>query len=200
MASKVKHRQATHNRLVAYSHPLRAAIFTILTERPASPSEMTRELGLERKDLPNVSHHTAKLVALDCAELVEESKKPGCLPEKLYKATERSLIETEEWEQLAEDNLALAEHLLGEFMQIQIDDYILAIKAGTLGKDENFHITRTRRVLDAEGLARGMEISERYRREMDEVERESAERRKEDGTDAVPVSSATALFVVPSNA
>jgi hypothetical protein len=45
-----------------------------------------------------------------------------------------------------------------------------------------------------------MEISERYRREMDEVERESAERRREDGTDAVPVSSATALFVVPTGA
>src|SRR3978361_2260693 len=183
MASKVKHRTATQNRLVAYAHPLRAAIFTILTERSASPAEMTRELGLERKDLSTVDYHTKKLVELDCAEVIGE-RKVGSLTEKSYKASERSLVETEEWDTLMADNPVLAEHFLGEFMQVQLDDYRLALTAGALGPDADFHITRTRRVLDAEGLAASLEAKERHRREQDEIERASAERRRARGIDA----------------
>jgi hypothetical protein len=197
MASKVKGLSTTQKRLIAYSHPLRWKIFTILTERIASPAEMTRELGLERKDLSNVDHHTKRLVELDCAELVDE-RRVGSLTEKLYKASERALVETGEWEKLLEENPALAQHLLGQFMQVQLDDYTLAISEKTLGRDENFHMSRTRRVLDAEGLIEGMEVYERCRREMDEVERRSAERRSESGTDVVHVSACLSLFAVPA--
>jgi len=43
-----------------------------------------------------------------------------------------------------------------------------------------------------------MELYERCRREMDEVERRSAERRREDGTDALHVSACLGLFAVPA--
>lgn len=190
-------RAAAENRLLAMAHPLRADVFKILTQREASPSEITHELGLPRKDLPNVSQHTRYLVKLGCAEEVGERRVKGKPPAKLYKATERSLIDTGEWEELLARDPALAEHLLGEFMQCQLDDYVLAIAAKTLGEDEDFHMTRTRRVLDAEGLQESLEIYERARNEMDEAERRSAERRREDGADAVHVSSGFALFRVP---
>lgn len=198
MPASAKSLPLTHKRLLAYAHPLREEIFTILTTRAASPAEITRELGLGRRDLPNVTHHTKYLVELDCAELVENRQIAGSLPEKLYKATDRALVDIEEWEILREQNPGLAEHLIGRFMQVQLDDYTLAVKARTIGDDENFHMSRTRRVLDGEGMKEGMAIYERCRREMDEVERRSAERRRADGTDALHVSACLGLFAVPS--
>src|SRR5215211_1123484 len=197
MPTSAKNLPVTHKRLFAYAHPLREEIFTILTTRTASPAEITRELGLGRKDLPNVTHHTKYLVELDCAELVEERHVPGSLPEKFYKATARALVDLGEWELLREENPGLAEHLIGRYMQVQLDDYLLAIKERTIGEDENFHMSRTRRVLDEEGMREGMAVYEQCRREMDEVERRAAERRSEDGTDAVHVSACLGLFAVP---
>ena len=198
MPASAKSLPLTHKRLLAYAHPLREEIFTILTTRIASPAEITRELGLERKDLPNVTHHTKYLVDLDCAELVEERTPAGSLPEKFYRATERALVDMGEWEILLTESPGLAEHVLGKVMQVQLDDYILAVKERTIGDDGNFHMSRTRRVLDAQGIKEGMEVYERCRAEMDEVERRSAERRREDGTDALHVSACLGLFEVPA--
>jgi|GEM_PF-601843 len=198
MPATAKSLPLTHKRLLAYAHPLREEIFTILTTRTASPAEITRELGLERKDLPNVTHHTKYLVELDCAELVEERQEAGSLPEKFYRATERALVDVGEWEMLREKNPGLAEHLLGKGMQVQLDDYTLAVKERTVGEDDNFHMSRTRRVLDEKGMKEGTAVYERCRAEMDEVERRSAERRREDGTDALHVSACLGLFAVPA--
>jgi DNA-binding transcriptional ArsR family regulator len=199
MASRLKHREATHNRLLAVSHPLRAAILRVLAERTASVSEVARELGLERKDVPNVSHHVKQLVKLDCAEEVGE-RRVGRQIVMLYKATVRALVATDEWEALVADSPELAEHLLGEFMQVQIDDYTTAIKAGTLGPSDNFHITSTPRILDAEGFAEAMELYEQCRDGMDAIERRAAERRSESGNDAIPVSACLSLFEMPPRA
>jgi hypothetical protein len=196
MASRIHHREATYNRLVAVSHPLRAAAFRILTERAASISEMARELDLERKDVPNVAHHVKQLVKLGCAEEVGE-RRVGQQMVTLYKATERYLIATEEWEDLVAESPELAEHLLGEFMQVQIDDYTTAVKAGTLGPRDNFHITRTPRILDAEGLAEAMELYEQCRQGMDAIEQRAAERRSESGDDALHISACLSLFQMP---
>jgi len=191
-------RKASQNRLKAMEHPLRAAIFKILTERTASPAEMTRHLKLGRKDLVNVNYHTKELVKLGCAEMVEERRNAGKPSEKFYKATERSLIETDEWDQLVADDPVLAEHLLGEFMQVQLDDYVLAWKQGTLGKDDKFHMSRTRRVVDERGLDEALELYEQAREGMDQIEQRSAERRSAEGRGAVHISSGFGLFKVPA--
>lgn len=194
---KARQRQATENRLIAMAHPLRADVFKILTQRIASPAQITRDLGLGRKDLPNVTHHTKYLVTLGCAELVEERRDAGRPTEKFYKATERALVDTGEWDQLMKEFPVLAEHLLGQFMQIQLDDYILALREKTVGQDEEFHMTQTRRILDSEGMAEALELYESARRGMDAIEQRAAERRSEDGSDAVHVSSGFALFKLP---
>lgn len=200
MAVQTQELTAAQKRLLAYAHPLREKIFTILTERSASPAEMTRELGLERKDLSNVNHHTKYLVELDCAELVDERQRPGGPPEKIYKATDRALVETEEWEKLLAENPDFAQGQLGRAMQVQLDDFLLAIGAETIGEDGDFHMSRTRRVLDREGLVESLAAKERHRREQDEIERRSAERRSEGGGDAITVSDGLSLFKVPSPA
>ena len=96
MSTKTQRRKATENRIKAMSHPLRASILRTLTERTASPAEMAREL---EEELSNVSYHTKQLVEFECAELVSTRPVRGAL-EHFYRATERHLIDTEEWEEL----------------------------------------------------------------------------------------------------
>lgn len=196
MASRAAHREATRNRLIALQHPLRTAIFRILTERAASVGEMAKELGLGRQELANVRHHTLKLVELGCAEEVGR-RQSGSHLLRIYKAAERALVETDEWDRLLEEDPLLAEHLLGEFMQVQLDDYSTAVRSGTLGQDEEFHITHTSRVVDAQGVKEGLELYERSRLEMDEIERRSAERRSTSGEDAIHLSQNLSLFKMP---
>jgi hypothetical protein len=196
MPTRTKDLSAAHKRLLGYAHPLREKIFTILTERSASPAQMTRELGLSRDKISTVDHHTKKLVELDCAELIDK-RAVGNRVEKVYKATARATVETEEWEDLLRENPAFAEYQLGRAMQVQLDDFVAAAKAETVGQNGDFHLSRTRRILDAQGLKEGLEVKERCREEMDEVERRAAERRCETGADAVYVSDGFALFEVP---
>lgn len=191
-------REASENRMLAMSHKLRADAFAILTQRAASPSEITRELGLPPAELNKVTYHVKHLVELGCAEVVGERREHGRPPATTYKATERSIIEMGEWERFKEENPQLADHLLVEAMQTQLADYSRALKAGTVGDDENFHMTSTRRVVDLKGLIDGLESKEEHRRRMDEIERESAERRAEDGSDAIPVSDFLGFFKMPS--
>jgi len=190
MSTKSQRRKATENRIKAMSHPLRASILRILVERTASPAEMARELD---EELSNVSYHTKQLVGFDCAELVSTRPVRGAL-EHFYRATERHLIDTEEWEEL--DPL-VAEGILGEIMQKMIDDFVTSAKARLIGGDKDFHLTRTPLVFDAEGLQEALEVQEKARLELLEVEARSAARMVESGEEGTNVSSNLSLFKMP---
>ena len=78
---------------------------------------MARELD---EELSNVSYHTKQLVEFECAELVSTRPVRGAL-EHFYRATERHLIDTEEWEEL---DPVMAEDLVCEIMQKILDDFV----------------------------------------------------------------------------
>lgn len=190
MSTKTQRRKATENRIRAMSHPLRASILRILTERTASPAEMARELD---EELSNVSYHTKQLVEFDCAELVSTRPVRGAL-EHFYRATERHLVDTEEWEEL--DPL-VAEDLVCEFMQKILDDFVASARAGIIGSDENFHLTRTLLVLDEQGMKEALEAHERARLEIVEIESRSAARMIESGEQGTNVSTSQGCFKMP---
>ena len=190
MATKTQRRTATQNRLVAMSHPLRADVMKVLSERTASPKEIADELG---EPIPNVSHHAKRLVQLGCAELVDKRQVRGAI-EHFYRATERPLVDTEEWDDL---HPLIAEKLVCDFMQAGIDDFVSSAKAGMVGSDERFHITRTRLVLDEEGMDEALEIQERARLELLEAQARSANRLAESDGEAMHASSWLGCFEVP---
>lgn len=193
-----KLRGASENRMLAMGHALRADAFKILTQTEATVAEVTRALGLRKEEVPKVDYHVKHLVELGCAEVVGERRVRGRRPATVYKATERSLIEGDEWEKLLDENPGLADHILRELMQVQLDDYTEALQAGTVGDDEHFHMSRTRRVLDFRGLLEALEAKEEHRNQMDEIERRSAERRFENGSDAIPISDSLACYRLPA--
>jgi len=190
MSTKTQRRKATESRIKAMSHPLRASILRMLTERTASPAEMARELD---EELSNVSYHTKQLVEFECAELVSTRPVRGAL-EHFYRATERHLIDTEEWDEL--DPL-VAEDLVCEFMQKILDDFVASARAGIIGADADFHLTRTLHVLDDEGLQEALEVHEKARLEIVEIEARSAARMVKSGEEGTNVSSSQGLFKLP---
>lgn len=190
MSTKTQRRKATENRIKAMSHPLRAAILRTLVERTASPAEMARELD---EELSNVSYHTKQLVGFECAELVSTRPVRGAL-EHFYRATERHLIDTEEWEEL---DPVIAEDLVCEFMQKILDDFVASARARIIGSDENFHLTRTPLVLDEQGMQEALEAHERARLEILEIEARSAARMVDSGENGTNVSSSQACFKMP---
>jgi DNA-binding transcriptional ArsR family regulator len=190
MSTKTQRRKATGNRIKAMSHPLRASILRMLTERTASPAEMARELD---EELSNVSYHTKQLVEFECAELVSTRPVRGAL-EHFYRATERHLIDTEEWDEL---DPIVAEDLVCEFMQKILDDFVASRRAGIVGGDRNFHLTRTLMVLDEQGMQEALEAHERARQEIAEIQARSAARVVESGEQGVSVSTSQGCFALP---
>jgi DNA-binding transcriptional ArsR family regulator len=190
MSTKAQRRKAAEHRIKAMSHPLRAAVLRILADRTASPAEMARELD---EELSNVSYHTKQLVEFECAELVSTRPVRGAL-EHFYRATERHLIETEDWDEL---DPVMAEDIVCETEQQMLDDFVASIRAGLVGGDKDFHLTRTPLVLDAQGLQEALEAHERTRLELVEIEARSATRMVESREEGIGASSSQACFKMP---
>ncbi|MGN6215942.1 MAG: hypothetical protein ACTHN7_03155, partial [Solirubrobacterales bacterium] len=128
-----------------------------------------------------------------CAELVSTRPVRGAL-EHFYRATERHLIDTDDWEAL---DPVIAEDLVCEFMQKILDDFVASARAQLIGGDKDFHLTRTPLVLDREGLQEALEAHERARLEMLEIEARSAKRILESGEKGLNVSSSQGCFKMP---
>ena len=190
MATKTQRRSATQNRLVAMSHPLRADVMRVLSERTASPKEIADELG---EPIPNVSHHAKRLVQLGCAELVDKRQVRGAI-EHFYRATERPLVDTEEWDDL---HPLIAEKIVCDVMQAGLDDFVSSAKSGMVGSDERFHLTRTRLLLDEEGMTEALEIQERARLEIMEAQERAADRAANAAAETFHVTSWLGCFEVP---
>jgi hypothetical protein len=152
------------NRVEALRHHLRRKIMAHLTnEGPSSPSKMAKAL---KERLADVNYHTKRLRDLGCAELVEEKTSPGSPPEKIYKATERYLLDTEEWEDL---DPAVKEGASGEFAQLLVDDLVAGFRAETLGTHKDFALIQNRIIVDEQGRDEAMEIEKRAMQEIQDV-------------------------------
>jgi DNA-binding transcriptional ArsR family regulator len=190
MATKTTRRTAAQNRLVAMSHPLRAQVLNVLNERVASPKEIADQLG---EPIPNVSHHAKRLVQLGCAELVDKRQVRGAI-EHFYRAIEQTYIDAEQWNEL--DPL-VAENFNCAVMQSGLDDFVSSVKAQMIGSDERFELSRTRVLLDHQGMTEALEIHERARLEITEAQARSADRIANSGEEGIHVTSWLGCFEVP---
>jgi DNA-binding transcriptional ArsR family regulator len=186
-----RQKREKRNRLKAMEHPLRARLLSLLVEHGVqSPTELARALGAELSD---VSYHVRRLKELDCAELVSTRPVRGAV-EHFYRATEPHLIDGAEWEELDQ---MMAGELVCEFMQNIVDDFVDSRRAGIVGSDRHFHITRTPLTLDEQGFQKGIEAFERFRLDMWAIEAESSQRLAAYEGTPISVSSSLVYFKVP---
>jgi DNA-binding transcriptional ArsR family regulator len=194
VATRAERRQATQNRLKAMQHPLRAEAFRLIRDRgPISPVEVAREL---EADVPTVSYHVRKLSEYNCVEEVENRPVRGVV-EHFYRATEIPEVDTEEWTELADQDVEAAEVLVDEFMQNIVDDFTASRRKGIVGRDNEFWISRSPHLLDQEGVEEALKASETYQAAMVEIAARSAARRVESEDPGIPVSSSIAFFKMP---
>jgi DNA-binding MarR family transcriptional regulator len=192
------------------SHPLRAEAFRVIRDRarkgPVSPKEVAAELEADTKE---VSHHIRELEAFNCVEEVAVRKVRGVV-ETFFRPTDKHMIDTDEWAELAEIEPEMAEFLVDEFMQSIVDDFTEVMRgvvadftgsrrADIVGLDEEFYLTRTPLLFDPEGIREALEASANYENKMLEFADRSLSRHASQGTEEVPVSSSIAFFKMPKS-
>lgn len=186
-------KEATTRLCKALSHPLRSEILTILCRRTASPSELANEL---EEPVGKVSHHIRQLVKWDCAEPVSERTVRGAT-EHFYRATTRNYVRLEDAQGM---HPAIADHYAGQVMEEILVDFLAAAEADTLKTQEDLHLTTTILVMDSEGYAEALDIEERARLELLEVEARSADRMARSKEAITRVSSSRLCFRLPAAA
>jgi DNA-binding transcriptional ArsR family regulator len=162
-----------------------------LAERVASPRELAEELG---EDLSNVSYHVRVLSELGLIELVREESVRGAVAH-YYKAVERPLLGSEEWERLSPE-VRKAISVYG--WDALIKDAGKAIEKGTFDNRSDRHLTRTSLLLDSEGFHRLSKAMDGLLEMILEEQAASAARREKTGEAPIHATAATVLFAMPN--
>jgi DNA-binding transcriptional ArsR family regulator len=128
----------------ALNHPVRAKALTILSDRIASPKEISEEIDVP---LSNVSYHVRVLDELGLVEIMEEESVRGSVAH-FYKAVERPLIDNPDWEKL---DPKVRTAFSGYIIETLMSDAARSLQAGIFDRRENRHLSRTPVLLDEKG-------------------------------------------------
>jgi DNA-binding transcriptional ArsR family regulator len=148
----------------ALNHPVRVKALTILTERIASPKEISELIEVP---LSNVSYHVRVLDELGLVEIMEEEAVRGSVAH-FYKAVERPLIDNPDWEKL---DPSVRSAFSGYVIETLMSDAAGSLAAGVFDRREDRHLSRTPLLLDKRGWRR---VSEIQAQALDKILKEQA--------------------------
>lgn len=131
----------------ALNHPIRVKALTILTERIASPKEISEQIDMP---LSNVSYHVRVLDELGLIEIMEEESVRGSVAH-FYKAVERPLIDNPDWERL---DPKVRSAFSGYVIETLMSDAAKALATGIFDSRKDRHLSRTPLLLDEKGWRR----------------------------------------------
>lgn len=175
----------------ALAHPLRIDILRILQLRVASPSEISKQLGVR---LPNVSYHTRALERMGLIELVRTRPRRGA-QEHFYRALGPVRINDNVWSQVPEVvTSAVADAAVARAVRAMS---AAASSDGFSGRDA----LAARRImtLDEQGLRELSRAGKELLARAEKIEKESARRlaKAKGEHDAVRGGLVVALFDAP---
>jgi len=194
--AKPKRRKAGNDlidsRVKGLAHHTRRKIMAhLINVGPDSPSKMAKALG---EKLMDINYHARKLEGLGCVELADERAGPGRPAEKVYRATERYLIDLSEWEAL---DWASKEAMAGEWAQLFVDDLVEGFRAETLGTHEHFALMQNRVIVDEKGREELIEFEKEAMERVNEIQARALGRLS-DEDQGLRMSVLHASFEVPS--
>lgn len=128
----------------ALNHPVRVRALTILSQRTASPKELSEQLEVP---LPNVSYHVRVLDELGLVEAVEEEPVRGALAH-FYRAVNRRAIDGSLWSSLDPEVRKAAS---GSIVERLIADAADSLGAEVFDRRQERHLSRTPLLLDEQG-------------------------------------------------
>ncbi|MGE5335802.1 MAG: ArsR/SmtB family transcription factor [Nitrososphaerota archaeon] len=174
----------------ALNHPVRVKALTILTERIASPKEISEMID---EPLTNVSYHVRVLDELGLVEIMEEESVRGSVAH-FYKAVERPLIDNPDWEKL---DPRVRGAFSGYVIETLLSDAAGSLAADVFDRREDRHLSRTPVLLDERGFARVSEIQARALDETLKEQAAAAQRLKASDAEAIRAIVGMTLFEVP---
>lgn len=157
----------------ALSHPTRTEIIAILSDRVASPSELSKMMGVE---LSSVSYHTRELLRLGCIEVVDKEQVRGATKTR-YRGTTRMLLGTNEWERLSkETRVGISINALNEVIERATN----AVEAGTFDRRTDRSLITMKLDADEEAWRKIQGIVHDAYQQISEVEEEMINRAAND--------------------
>jgi DNA-binding transcriptional ArsR family regulator len=179
---KKRQRAVDQGFVKSLAHELRAEILMILTERMASPNELSRILD---EGLSQVSYHVKVLKDYGRIKLVKTEPRRGAV-EHYYRATSDTLLPAKVWRGAKGLRTVIGGGLASDLF----DDLADAVGAQKL-TEEDSHIHRIPLLLDAEGQENVSTIIERAMQEVEREQRKSSSRVTKAKGKAVEVTAYT---------
>jgi DNA-binding transcriptional ArsR family regulator len=174
----------------ALNHPVRVKALTILTDKVASPTEISNEIGVP---LSHVSYHVRVLDELGMIEIVEEEPVRGAV-KHYYRAVQRPYLDTAEFEELSPHvRTSMAVYAF----ETLIKEAANAMAQGTFDARPELHHSRTPLLLDEEGMRKVAAIQNEALEAILEEQSASAERRSASGEEGLPAVAAMFSFETP---
>ncbi len=173
----------------ALSHPTRSQALNILSERVASPKEISDEIDI---DVSLVSHHVHKLVELDCAEEVYTKPRRGAT-EHFYRATVRHFFDADAWTAVPEGQRL---EIVNGILSLVSRDLSAGLLAGTLHADDN-HLSRTPMKVDQQGWEEVLAVLEETLERLLQIREQAAVRIAETGVEPIHASVSILQFELP---
>jgi DNA-binding transcriptional ArsR family regulator len=177
----------------ALSHPVRVKALTILSEKVASPTEISELIEMP---LGNVAYHVRVLDELGLVEVVEEEAVRGSVAH-FYKAIERGLIDNSSWKSL---DPRVRTAVSGYLLETLITDAADSLKAMLFDKRDDRHVSRTSLLLDEKGWHRVAEIHSKAHESVLKAQAAATERMKNSESEGIQATSGLLFFEVPPSA
>ncbi len=177
----------------ALAHPLRERILVVLSERTASPTELSELL---EEDFDLVAYHVRVLAKADLIELVDTDSRHGG-KQHFYKSSVRPILDTAGAERLPQ---LLRETSSVSIIPLVIGDLIESVEAKAFDSRPARSLLRMAMVVDELGMEESGEAALAYLDTLCEIQARSASRLAEKGDTGFNVQTATLVFPMPDEA
>jgi DNA-binding transcriptional ArsR family regulator len=177
-------RELVDTRLMkALSHKERVQVLSILSEREASPNELTE---LVNGGLSKISYHVKVLKDFDLIELVRTEPRRGAV-EHFYRAKHRAIFPEDVWKGIPQ---GMRKGITRDVMGDALGDIGDAVEAGTFDAREGFHLSWIPALLDAKAWAKLMKALIAFVELTMETQAEASVRLAESGEEGIPATFA----------
>jgi len=167
--------------------PAQLAALVVLIERPASKSDIARELGIR---LNKADYDVGQLEKMNLIEAVDTEVRRGQAT-TIFRAVMRPVWSSEEWGELSQDE---RERYALWVQQLLLRDIAVAWHARTFQARAESHTSRSPLRVDEQGWIRLSEIQDEALKASREVEVESVERARRAGDDGRLMNVRAAMF------
>lgn len=174
----------------ALNHPVRVKALTILTEKIASPKEISAQIDTP---LSNVSYHVRVLDELGLVEIVEEESVRGSVAH-FYKAVERPLIDNPDWEKLSPK---VRSAFSGYVIETLMSDAAASLATGVFDQRDDRHLSRTPLLLDERAWRKISDIQAKALKQILKEQAAAAERLGKTGSEGIHAIAGMTCFEVP---